>query len=196
LVPAEPEPSPVDCSSNPLDVAQIYAKYAPLLWRSLQRTGVPEADLPDALQEVLLVAHRRLASFDGQSKLTTWLFGICLRVAATQRRARRRRREESLDQRAAPPALVETDHPEQQALARDARRRLEAALDGLDPEKRAVFVMFEIEGMACAEIAELLGVPKGTVFSRLAHARRAFLERLERMDKREARRSPSIGGQR
>lgn len=158
--------------------------------------GVPEADLPDALQEVLLVAHRRLDSFDGQCLLTTWLFGICLRVAATVRRARRRRREQALDLQEQPAALTDSRHPEQNAVLGDARRQLEWGLDGLDPEKRAVFVMFELEGMGCAEIAELLGVPKGTVFSRLSHARRAFIDRLERFRKSEAGNLHTLGAAR
>ena len=185
-MPADPDRTEAKPAENKLDVAEIYGKNAQFLWRSLQRAGVAEADLPDALQEVLLVVYRRRDSFDGRSKLSTWLFGICLRVAATVRRTRRRRREEPLDLQAQPNALVETNHPEQRALTRDARRRLESALDGLDPEKRAVFVMFELEGLGCSEIAELLGVPKGTVFSRLSHARRIFLEQLSRLEKREA----------
>ena len=178
-----------------LDVAAINAEYAQFLWKSLYRTGVPEADLPDALQEVLCVGHRRLGSFDGQSRLTTWLFGICLRVSATLRRGRRRRREEPLETQLELPALVENNHPEQRAIQSDAQRRLAIALDSLDPEKRAVFVMFELEGMSCAEIASLLGVPKGTVFSRLSHARQAFMEQLQRLDKREGRLRLKLGEQ-
>ena len=90
--------------------------------------------------------------------------------------------------------LVEPNDPEQNVLARDARRRLDAALDSLEPEKRAVLVMFELEGMACAEIGELLGVPKGTVFSRLSSARQAFLAALQRLEKREGGKGLRIGG--
>ena len=170
-----------------LDVAAIYSEHAQFLYKSLHRMGVPQADLPDAMQEVLCVVHRRLGSFDGQSRLTTWLFGICLRVASTLRRGQRRRREEPLALQPEQVAPVESSHPERQALVNDARRRLNCALEALDPEKRAVLVMFELEGMGCAEIATLLGVPKGTVFSRLSHARQAFLEQLSRLEKREGK---------
>ena len=184
-----PDPKPDESKriERQLDVAAIYSQHGQFLWKSLYRMGVQEADLPDALQEVLCVVHRRLASFDGHSKLTTWLFGICLRVAATLRRGQRRRREEPLETHAEPSALVETNHPERHALVTDARRQLYLALEALEPEKRAVFVMFELEGIGCAEIATLLGVPKGTVFSRLSHARQAFLEQLNRMEKREGK---------
>ncbi len=163
------------------------------MWKSLFRMGVPEADLPDALQEALLVVHRRLDSFQDQCLLTTWLFGICLRVAATVRRTHRRRREQALDLHEQSAALTDSRHPEQNALLGDARRQLEWGLDGLDPEKRAVFVMFELEGVGCAQIAELLGVPKGTVFSRLSHARRVVVARLERVRKSEASHLHALG---
>ena len=176
-------------------MAGIYAKPARFLWKSLYRMGVSEADLPDVLQEVLLVVHRRLDSFDGSCRLTTWLFAICLRVASTARRGQRRRRECPMDPTEQSSALVESNDPESCALAHDSRRVLNWALDGLDPEKRAVLVMFELEGVGCAEIAQLLGVPKGTVFSRLSSARQAFLARLNRMDKREHWQSHMVGGE-
>jgi RNA polymerase sigma-70 factor (ECF subfamily) len=186
----EQEPDPA------LDVAAIYAKNAQFMWKSLSRAGVPDGDLPDALQEVLLVVHRRLDSFDGRSRLTTWLFGICLRVAATTRRRNRRRREEIMDPKLPAHGLIEPSNPEDLALARDAKRRLDLALDRLDPEKRAVLVMFELEGLSCAEIAELVGVPKGTIFSRLASARQTFLLALQRLESTEQRAVNALAGTR
>jgi RNA polymerase sigma-70 factor, ECF subfamily len=179
--------------SDPLDVARIYEQNAQFLWKSLFRMGIPEADLPDVMQEVLLVVHRRLDTYDHSCRLTTWLFGICLRVAATARRTRRRRREEPMETDSRRGALIEAMDPERVALARDAKRQLDAALDRLSPEKRAVFVMFELEGIPCGEIAELLGVPKGTVFSRLSQARDAFMQSIQRLSAREDR---SVGAQR
>lgn len=177
-------------------LAEIYAQHSEFLWKSLYRLGVPEADLPDVLQEVLLVVHRRLDSFDASCRLTTWLFGICLRVTATARRTVRRRREQPLDESAQEPMLSDSPSPEDLMVARDAKQRLNAALDCLEPDKRAVFVMFELEGIACAEIAEMLGVPKGTVFSRLASARNSFLQALARLDKMDQRKSLAMGGHR
>lgn len=177
-------------------MAEIYAENADFLWRSLSRAGVPNSDLPDALQEVLLVVHRRLDSFDGSSQLRTWLFGICLRVASSARRTRRRRREEPAEPTNPQHHLTTSNNPEELAMAQDAKARLEQALSRLEPEKRAVLVMFELEGMACAEIAELLGVPKGTVFSRLASARQAFLLALHRLERHDAHTQRAAGGTR
>jgi RNA polymerase sigma-70 factor, ECF subfamily len=194
LVPEKPNASEPNVVEPDLDVALIYAEHAQFLWRSLYRMGIPESDLADLLQEVLLVVHRRLDSYDRSCRLTTWLFGICLRVAATARRGRRRRREEPMDPNVQEHILVESNDPEQNAMTRDARRRLDLALDSLEPEKRAVLVMFELEGMACAEIGELLGVPKGTVFSRLSSARQGFLAALRRLEKREGGKGLAMGG--
>lgn len=196
LASAEPARTAAQPPELPLDVATIYAQHAQSLWRNLSRAGVPDGDLPDALQEVLLVVHRRLDSFDGSSLLTTWLFGICLRVASTVRRSQRRRREDALDQSKSEHRLVEVGNPEELALARDAKRRLDLALDRLEPEKRAVLVMFELEGLSCAEIAKLVGIPKGTVFSRLASARHTFLLALERLEHRDQRALHATGGTR
>lgn len=69
-----------------LDVASIHESHADFVWCSLQRLGVRPADLEDALQEVFVVVHRKLSSFDGSSRLSTWLFGISMRVASAYRR--------------------------------------------------------------------------------------------------------------
>jgi RNA polymerase sigma-70 factor, ECF subfamily len=196
LAPSKPEQSATHHPEAHLDVAGIYAQNAKFLWHSLARAGVSDADLPDALQEVLLVVHRRLDSFDGSSRLTTWLFGICLRVAATVRRSRRRRREESMDPSQREHQQVAANNPEELALASDAKRRLHAALDSLEPDTRAVLVMFELEGLGCQEIADLLGVPKGTVFSRLSSARQTFLLALQRLERQEQRAPHALGATR
>lgn len=156
-----------------LDVERVHAAHADFVFRSLARLGVRDADLPDMLQEVFVVVHRRAASYDGKSKLTSWLFGICLRVAAGYRRKRERRREQALPD-GLELASGEEQGPEQACEAARARAELAAILDAMPLEKRAVFVMFEIDAMSCAEIAHTLDVPIGTVHSRLHAARHAF----------------------
>jgi len=151
-----------------LDVGSVYRGHADFVWRSLQHVGVRDSELEDAMQEVFVVVHRKLGGFDGRSKLTTWLFGVCLRVAARQRRRAYFRRE---TQTAEPPERVDVNTPEDSALTRERRRLLERALGRLSPEQRAIFVLFEVEGRPCQEIAELVGVPLGTVYSRLHKAR-------------------------
>ena len=167
-------------------VTRIYLANADFVWRSLQRLGIRDADLDDVLQEVFVVVHQRLQTFDGSAKMTTWLFGICLRVASAYRRRGFRRNETSV---AEPPEPTDraSASPEQDLAAAESRRRLALLLDELDLEKRAVFVMFEVDEMPCEEIAQILGVPVGTVHSRLHAARRSFQKALARMQARDTR---------
>jgi RNA polymerase sigma-70 factor, ECF subfamily len=161
-----------------LDVRRVYLEHGGFLWRSLQRLGVGQHDLEDVLQEVLMVVHRRGDSFDARrSKLTTWLFGICLRVARGHRRRAYFRRETSDD------TLTECAHdqtPETELDRRDLERRLARILDAMSCEKRATFVLFELEGVPCEQIAELMEVPLGTVHSRIHAARAHFKKCFER----------------
>jgi RNA polymerase sigma-70 factor (ECF subfamily) len=166
------------------DLRQIHDAHGDFVWRSLQRMGVRDADLADVYQEVFLVIHQRLHTFDGTSHLTTWLFGVCLRVASQYRRRAWVRREQPTD---APDTREDTAPRPDEAL--DARRRadrLRALLDALDPERRAVFVMFEIDGMTCDEIAAVLGAPLGTVYTRLRAARKDFEQAAARLRARDA----------
>ena len=157
--------------AEPIDVAAVYAAHGEFVWASLQRLGVQPSDLHDVLQEVFIVVQQRLRSFEGHSTMRTWLFGISIRVVAAYRRRAYRRREQptaEFAERVAPPI----DDPEVAAMREQARERLSAILDELDLERRAVFVMFEIDEMSCEEIASALCVPIGTVYSRLHRARK------------------------
>jgi RNA polymerase sigma-70 factor (ECF subfamily) len=178
-----------------LSLEEVHALHADFVWRSLQRLGVRPPDLEDALQEVFIVVHRRLEGFEHASRMTTWLFGICLRVASAQRRRAHVRRERTgaasdwLEQLEDDESHA-TETPEQAALASELRTELEALLDRLDPEKRATVVMFEIEGMSAPEIAALTDVPVGTVYSRLAAAREELRIAVLRARRRELAQSP------
>ncbi len=154
-------------------VESLYAAHAGFVWRSLDRLGVRASDLEDMLQEVFVVVHRRLDRYDPTVKPATWLFGISLRVASDYRRRRRRKPEAPLPDAAELTAASASDR-EQEASAREARARVERTLDAMSDEKRAAFVLFEFERMSCGEIADVLGVPVGTVHSRLHAARAEF----------------------
>ena len=159
-----------------LTIRTIYEEHARFVWLSLQRLGVRHADLDDLAHDVFVVAHRRLDSFDGTSRMTTWLFGICMRVAANYRRRRQNSSEipTGLSGRNKPATVVPVD---ELLVLREQRLLAETVLDQLVLGQRAVFVMYEIEALPCAEIADLLGLPIGTVYSRL-HAARKQIEKL------------------
>jgi RNA polymerase sigma-70 factor (ECF subfamily) len=174
---------------RPANAGEVYRSHANFVWVTLQRMGVRESDREDVFQDVFIVVHQRLHTYDPAVKLGAWLFGICLRVVSNYRRNAWRRVETgqdgTLEARAQPP---ETAHnPDDNLAEREARARLQAILDEMDVEKRAVIVMFEIEELACDEIASILGVPVGTVYSRIHAAHAQFEKVLARYRARDAR---------
>lgn len=134
------------------------------MFRTLQYLGVPGPALDDGLQDVFVIAHRRWDTFEGRSTPRTWLYGIARRVAFRHRRKdENHRRRFVLTER-----IVEgVETPFEQA---NARRSVKALLESLDENKRAAFVLTEVEGFTAAEAAELLEVPLGTVYSRVRAA--------------------------
>jgi RNA polymerase sigma-70 factor (ECF subfamily) len=158
---------------------EVYNQHFRFVWRTLRALGVQERDTPDAVQEVFIVVHRKLPEFEARAKFTTWLFSICYRVARDRRRVAHVRRElpdqDTLDAR-----VDEADSPARQAERRQELTLLERAFATLPDEQRAVFTLFEINGVGCEEIAETLGTPLGTVFSRLRLAREALRRAIAR----------------
>lgn len=143
-----------------------------IVWRFLRGLGVPDAGCDDAAQHVFWVTSRRLSRVTPGSE-RAFLFSTARGVAANARRAEARRREVS-DETALNGAVDPTRDPEQLASSAQARRKLDSFLDALPEEMRAVFILFELEGMTMAAIASLLAIPPGTVASRLRRAREAF----------------------
>ncbi len=168
-----------------MDFRELYESHVRFVWRALGRLGVPAADLPDAAQEVFVVAHRRLAEFEGRAKMTTWLFGISMRVAADRRKLAHRRCE--LPTRQLPDAAAEGADASSLVDRQRARLMLEQILDRMPDEQRVVFTLFELEELTGEEIAELLDVPVGTVRSRLRLARATFEQAVQRHQATERR---------
>lgn len=172
----------------------VHAAHADLVWATLQRFGVPPEDLEDAFQDVFIVVQQRLGDFDGGARLSTWLFEICRRVASTHRRRAKKLRERT-GETLAEDVVDATSGPERLAEESQAREQLARVLDAMDPDRRAFFVMFEIEEMPCDEIASLAGIPVGTVYSRLHAARKEFARILEE-ERRGSRGSAGKAGRR
>lgn len=180
-------------SGSALDLRAVYRSHRELVWLTLQRMGVRRADLEDLFQDVFMIVHRRLDSYRPEAKLSAWLYGICLRCVARHRRRafRRRERPEGLgfDAQAGTPTTwhAAAVTPDQRLDEREQQARLNRLLDTLDPEHRAMVVMYEIEELSCARISELTGVPVGTIHSRLHHARRKLAEAARRLAAKGAR---------
>jgi RNA polymerase sigma-70 factor (ECF subfamily) len=142
------------------------------IWRALRGLGVPASGADDAAQQVFLVAAQKLDGIEPGAE-RSFLFSTARGVASNARRSSSRNREQYDEDSLA----MRADHapnPEQLASAGEARAVLERLLEDFPEELRTVFVLFELEGMTMAEIAEVLGIPNGTVASRLRRARDDF----------------------
>jgi RNA polymerase sigma-70 factor (ECF subfamily) len=159
-----------------LDLSVLYEQHAQRLRAVIARLGGPYVDVEDLLHDVFVIALRKQAGFEGRSTAGTWLYGIALKVVAAARRKARLRRFFRLDDvegRAA--ELATTSVFERQEASATVYRILER----LAEKKRAVFVLFELEGLSGEEIARAVGCPLKTVWTRLHHARREFHQHLE-----------------
>lgn len=177
--PAHECPDATD-AMNHAGVETLFRDHAAFVAGFLHRIGTPAADVDDLVQEVFMIAHRKGGYTDGPASPRSWLGAICVRIAANARRARVRRRED-YDEAALRTAMAQQRGPEEAVAIRDAMWRVQRALDSLDLDHRAAFVLFEIEGCSCQEIASALEVPVGTVYSRLHAARREFQRAHARM---------------
>jgi RNA polymerase sigma-70 factor (ECF subfamily) len=166
------------------DFDALYTEHAAYLWRQARALGVSEASVEDVLQEVFLIVHRRLAEFEGRSRLRSWIVGILVRVAANHRRRHRKDRHEPLDE------LTSSDaSPLEAASRREAARVAEAILAELDEAQRTVFVLTEIGGLTAHEIGEIVDASPNTVSSRLRLARAEFERQLVRVRAQDGWRS-------
>ena len=150
---------------------QMVSDHMDFLWRSIRRLGVNERDVDDAVQQVFLVASRKLNEI-APEKERPFLFATAIRVASDWRRAGRRRPEDAHEH------VAEREdgglNPEQWVAQQRARQLLDDVLEAMSLELRVVFVLFELEEMSTSEIAKILKIPGGTVASRLRRGREEF----------------------
>lgn len=172
--PAAPEVEPHLPAEVERAVSALYREHYAFVWRNARRLGCGDDWLDDAVHEVFLVVSRQLAEFEGRASMRTWLFAITLRVVQRLRRDRSRRRSH-----------LERYTSERPASVIDGARETETAqylryLLGLLPEaQRMVLILVELEGFTSLEVAETLGVPAGTVHSRLRTAKLSLAKVIE-----------------
>ena len=173
---------PIRASKTEFDAA--YRAHFGFVWRVLARQGVPDAALEDAVQEVFMVAHRHWGAWHGRASLRAYLFGVARRVAATSRRTHQRQRNKIDNMPARSPEIALDDQFED----RQRLDHLAAAIAQLDPDRRDVFVLSDIEGLSAPEIADALGCKLNTVYSRLRRARGEIIDAVASLDRSTAQR--------
>jgi RNA polymerase sigma-70 factor (ECF subfamily) len=156
---------------------QLYEKHRDRVYRVAYRYVHNRADALDLAQDVFVRAYESLPRFKGESKFTTWLMRIATNTCIDHRRSASVRQAAELeenwitgDQRV--PGSQQPTHPSRGLEREEMRAALDAALDQLSDEHRAVFVLHLLEGMPYKEIAQVLDCPIGTVMSRLHYARK------------------------
>jgi RNA polymerase sigma-70 factor (ECF subfamily) len=189
---AQPPPAALPVSAALANVEDVLAKskrdarlrqlvddYVRLVARVLRNAGTAEADVDDDVQRVFIALANRLDDVRvGAEK--AFLIQTALNMAAHARRTAARRRETLTDR---PPETADpVVGPEELAQREQVRRTLDQVLAAMDPDLRAVFVLFELEEMTTAEIAAILHIPVGTVASRLRRARGDFRERVASLE--------------
>lgn len=179
-MPAESTPALASCAlTSDVDrelarpsTRELFKAHAGFVLRLVRHLGVSPSDAEDVTQEVFMIAHGRLDLLRNDANPRNWLFGIARRLAANHVRKSKRRRNVPLDERDA----VEPGTPATELQLTRDRQLLLQALDLLDDAKREVFVLFELESMAMQEVADMVGCPLHTAYSRL-YAARAIVQR-------------------
>jgi RNA polymerase sigma-70 factor (ECF subfamily) len=151
----------------------IYREHFDFACRSLRLLGVERDGLEDAAQDVFGIASRRLAEFEGTSSVKTWIFAIVQRVAANHRRTHRRK-QAPLEPLTAELAAGPGPSPESEAEAAQSAALIRAFSDSLDEGRRALLVLGLIEGVPMRELADTLGIPLQTAYSRVRALRRSL----------------------
>jgi RNA polymerase sigma-70 factor (ECF subfamily) len=166
---------------------ELFELHGAYVWKTFRRLGVPASDLDDLTNDLFLVVQRHLGDYDPRRPVRPWLFGFAFRIASEHRRRAHRRHEtpSSGDDDVADPDP--TSRPDQKLAASENRRLVLQALEALELGRRAVFVLYEIDGEPMNEIAASLGIPLGTAYSRLRAARDEFVAAVKRL---EAARGP------
>jgi RNA polymerase sigma-70 factor (ECF subfamily) len=155
----------------------LYDENVAFVWRTLRRYGVPEVAVADATQEVFVVVHARLATFEGRSSLRSWMFGIARRVARNYRAGRTLEVDaEHLEAIADLPSRS----PQLTAEKLEAAAWLERRLDELSADKREAFILVDVEQMTLSEASAALGIARNTLYSRVVAARQHLEQALLR----------------
>lgn len=147
---------------------------------SVARMGIRPADVPDVVHDVFVIVHKKLGELDTARPVRPWLFGIAFRVAVGVKRKMGYRSEQMDGDDSANAAPSRAPSPEEAMSDKQRREMLAEAMDLLDDEKRAVFVLHDLDGNSMPIVAESLDIPLNTAYSRLRLAREILRARLTR----------------
>jgi RNA polymerase sigma-70 factor (ECF subfamily) len=166
-----------------LNIEDVYRDYCDAVTRWVARLSGPDIETEDLVQEIFLIAHRKLGSFRADAALATWLYRITERVVLRRRRRERMRRWLMLsDPWAGIEAATSAPTPFESLERRRAMQLTYRALEALNENQRSAFILFEIEELSGQQIADLKGVSVSTVWVWLHRARARFLVQIAALE--------------
>ena len=166
------------------DLRALYEQNADFVRRAVIRLGGPHAEVDDLVHDIFLVVLKRGYRISGAAKPTTLLYSIAIRVVSAARRRAKVRQFLGLDEA---PEAVDRTTPGQLFENREQSAALFRALEKIGEKKRTVFVLYELEELSGDEIAEAVGCPIKTVWTRLFHARKEFAAEITKLKSVEQR---------
>lgn len=155
--------------------SEFYRKYRDEVARIAYKVLGPDSDLEDIVQDVFVEVFRSIDRFQGNAKITTWLYRVCVNVALQKVRKRKRRPEGHTVEKDDFPTF---ETPLRALERKDSARIVYRILDDIAPKKRAVFILHEIVGMSSKEIGKVVGANVLTVRTRLHYARKEFYHKV------------------
>lgn len=159
------------------DLAEVFRENGAFVFRLLRRLGIPDADVDDVVQDVFVAVHRAWDRYEERNQLRAWLYRIAVREASRYRRSRPfPKAQVDVDE------LVSSGSADASTHAREARADFDRLLSVLDEDQRNVFVLYEVEELPMEQVAEAVGCPLATAYSRLRLARKAILAAAKRLE--------------
>jgi RNA polymerase sigma-70 factor (ECF subfamily) len=160
---------------------RLYDEYFAFVWGCARRLGVSEEAIDDVVQDIFIVVHDRLPTLERAASLRSWIYSVIRRTVSTHHRNRRTRMAR-VSTRASLEDNAEAMHPSplDVAVLSEELQALWRILGELDAPKREVLMLAELEEMSVPEIAEAVGVPLNTAYSRVRAARKQFDEAFAR----------------
>jgi RNA polymerase sigma-70 factor, ECF subfamily len=169
---------PTDGALPAIDFTELFERHFDYVWFTLRRLGVLERDLEDVTHDVFVQVYKQLDEFDDARPVRPWLFGFSYRLASDYRRLARHRFEmlgDDVDPLDGSPSAAE------HLMTRQKLELVWEALAELDLERRAVFILHQVEGCPTTEVAKVLQIPLNTAYSRLRLAREQFAKAAQRL---------------
>ena len=162
----------------------LVVKYQRRVARHVARYLRASGDVEDVVQQTFIRAYRGLASFRGDSAFYSWLYRIATNTALTHLKREPQEvalGDDDVEERADAfePGVSDGENPERTLIAKQIAEVVQKALAKLKPDLAEPLMLYEVEGKPYAEIAEMLGVPIGTVRTRIFRAREFIAQRLE-----------------